>query len=334
MCGDKLRTFASACLQQAGTQPTRADLIADVLVCADERGIRSHGVNRLALYCDEVRRRIVNADGNPSIAVQLPLAYTCLDSISLSSLYTSCSSRLMVVCRATFLQQCLWMEIMRRALLSPPSAQSLPLHAHAHMALDGSYPGAATTMALLGTGPSSLQTKACLASASPTHLPSSYPSMAQRVRWGQTRLRAPPPPRHVPWLMSPPLMMCSRDWMLQGDEHVEIDMATSTVPLGRIEVARRTETACKQGWGVDADGRPTTHPDDILQGSRSFSPPFSHSLSLPRLLRSPSRVQAVHCVRSGHQTAQDTRASASRCSSTSCVAWRQARALARSSAKA
>src|SRR5262249_42010001 len=46
-----------------------------------------------------------------------------------------------------------------------------------------------------------------------------------------------------------------------------VDMATSTIPRGRIEVAaRRSETLSPQ-WAIDVDGLPATTPDAALAGS-------------------------------------------------------------------
>lgn len=45
-----------------------------------------------------------------------------------------------------------------------------------------------------------------------------------------------------------------------------LDMATSVVPIGRIEVYRRRGEEVPFGWGADADGHPTTDPDRIMEG--------------------------------------------------------------------
>jgi LDH2 family malate/lactate/ureidoglycolate dehydrogenase len=42
-----------------------------------------------------------------------------------------------------------------------------------------------------------------------------------------------------------------------------IDMATSTVAMGKVEIAEREEKDVPEGWGVDAEGRPTTDIDTI-----------------------------------------------------------------------
>lgn len=46
-----------------------------------------------------------------------------------------------------------------------------------------------------------------------------------------------------------------------------LDMATSTVPRGRIEVAARRGWSLPVGWAIDADGHPATTPDAALAGS-------------------------------------------------------------------
>ena len=50
-----LVNFARDCLQKAGASKDSAMSAAEVLVCADRRGVTSHGVNRLYLYCSELQ---------------------------------------------------------------------------------------------------------------------------------------------------------------------------------------------------------------------------------------------------------------------------------------
>ncbi len=47
---------------------------------------------------------------------------------------------------------------------------------------------------------------------------------------------------------------------------IVIDMATSAVAYGKIEIARRNGDAIPLGWGIDSRGRPTTNPDDTVEG--------------------------------------------------------------------
>jgi len=46
-----------------------------------------------------------------------------------------------------------------------------------------------------------------------------------------------------------------------------LDMATSTVPRGRVEVAARRGEALPVGWAIEADGRPATTPAAALGGA-------------------------------------------------------------------
>ena len=46
-----------------------------------------------------------------------------------------------------------------------------------------------------------------------------------------------------------------------------LDMATSTIPRGRIEVAARRGELLPVGWAIDAEGRPATTPEAALSGA-------------------------------------------------------------------
>lgn len=47
-----------------------------------------------------------------------------------------------------------------------------------------------------------------------------------------------------------------------------LDMATSTVAIGKLKIASRRGTAIPAGWALDAAGRPTTDPDVALAAPR------------------------------------------------------------------
>lgn len=64
-----------------------------------------------------------------------------------------------------------------------------------------------------------------------------------------------------------------------------LDMSTSTVAFGKIEVARRAGIPIPAGWGVDGDGRQTTDPDAVqglspLGGPREMSGHKGYGLGL------------------------------------------------------
>jgi L-2-hydroxycarboxylate dehydrogenase (NAD+) len=47
---------------------------------------------------------------------------------------------------------------------------------------------------------------------------------------------------------------------------IVIDLATSAVAYGKIEIARRKNTSIPKGWIVNKHGQPTTNPDDMIDG--------------------------------------------------------------------
>lgn len=53
-----------------------------------------------------------------------------------------------------------------------------------------------------------------------------------------------------------------------GDrDHFCLDMATSTITRGKVEVASRRHEGLQSGWAIDADGRPTTDPAAAFEGA-------------------------------------------------------------------
>ncbi|CAJ1332977.1 unnamed protein product [Effrenium voratum] len=52
-----------------------------------------------------------------------------------------------------------------------------------------------------------------------------------------------------------------------GDgDSFQLDMATTTVPVGKVEVCHRKGQQMPHGWGVDTRGASTTKPKDVLMG--------------------------------------------------------------------
>lgn len=49
-----------------------------------------------------------------------------------------------------------------------------------------------------------------------------------------------------------------------GKDSFELDMATTTVPVGKVEVLHRKRQAVPPGWGVDRTGRGTSDAEEIL----------------------------------------------------------------------
>jgi ureidoglycolate dehydrogenase (NAD+) len=58
---DLLRTFAQKLLMAVGVSEGDAGLIADSLVESNLRGIDTHGVTRLKVYCERIEKKLVKA---------------------------------------------------------------------------------------------------------------------------------------------------------------------------------------------------------------------------------------------------------------------------------
>ena len=58
---DKLEAFMKACLIHSGVPENDADIISDILIESDKRGIDSHGIGRLKpIYIDRIDKGILN----------------------------------------------------------------------------------------------------------------------------------------------------------------------------------------------------------------------------------------------------------------------------------
>lgn len=49
-----------------------------------------------------------------------------------------------------------------------------------------------------------------------------------------------------------------------SNDSFQLDMATTTVPVGKVEVCHRKGQAIPYGWGVDKTGAPTTDPSEVM----------------------------------------------------------------------
>ena len=58
------RELAAKILHSAGASPDHAAIVADCLVSADLRGVGSHGISRLMIYCERFDSRLVNPQPN------------------------------------------------------------------------------------------------------------------------------------------------------------------------------------------------------------------------------------------------------------------------------
>ena len=67
-----LRSFDLALLQGMGSSPLHAEILADNLIAADMRGVRTHGHVMLPKYCKEIRAGSTNVNAQPRIVSETP----------------------------------------------------------------------------------------------------------------------------------------------------------------------------------------------------------------------------------------------------------------------
>jgi len=80
---------------------------------------------------------------------------------------------------------------------------------------------------------------------------------------------------------------------------IVIDMATSAVAYGKIEIALRKQAAVPKGWIVDKEGRNTTNPADMIEGGAQLPLGSEYEMGGHKGYCLASMVDILCCVLSG-----------------------------------
>ena len=80
---------------------------------------------------------------------------------------------------------------------------------------------------------------------------------------------------------------------------IVIDMATSAVAYGKIEIALRTQTKVPKGWIVDRDGRDPTDPQDMIDGGAQLPLGSEKELGGHKGYGLAAMVDILCCILSG-----------------------------------
>jgi len=80
---------------------------------------------------------------------------------------------------------------------------------------------------------------------------------------------------------------------------IVIDMATSAVAYGKIEIALRKKMAVPRGWIVDKDGRMTSNPQDMIDGGAQLPLGSERELGGHKGYALAAMVDILCCVLSG-----------------------------------
>jgi len=80
---------------------------------------------------------------------------------------------------------------------------------------------------------------------------------------------------------------------------IVIDMATSAVAYGKIEIALRKKQLVPKGWIVDKEGRDTTNPQDMIDGGAQLPLGSEREMGGHKGYSLASMVDILCCVLSG-----------------------------------
>src|SRR5437762_11833863 len=80
---------------------------------------------------------------------------------------------------------------------------------------------------------------------------------------------------------------------------IVIDMATSAVAYGKIEIALRKKERIPKGWIIDKDGRDTMNPQDMIDGGAQLPVGSEREMGGHKGYGLASMVDILCCVLSG-----------------------------------
>ncbi|MCX6054862.1 MAG: Ldh family oxidoreductase [Chloroflexi bacterium] len=219
---EKLRTLCIQVMQKLGETEESAQLIADVLIAADLRGIDSHGVARLSMYEGFIQKGIIRTDVKPKLLAETPTT-ALFDAGGGMGQPVSFRAMNMAIEKA---------KVYGMGFVTVRNSN--------HYGIAGYY----AMMALAHD---------CIGLSMTNSRVFVVPTFGRDAMLGTNPIAvAAPAGKERPFVL---------------------DMATSTVPFGKIEVYNRLEKPLPEGWASDEDGVPTTDAAKVIQNSSS---PTSH----------------------------------------------------------
>lgn len=208
-----MKRYILDCMATVKTDPDHAAQLADVLLEADYRGHYSHGLNRLAMYINDIRSGMCAASGKPKI-LKDKAATAWVDGNNLLGPVVG------NFCMSTAIKKA------KEAGVGWVVAKGSN-----HYGIAGWYSMTAQKQGLLGLSFTNTS-------------PLVYPTRAGKVCLGTNPLTLAAPAK--------------------GNDSFVLDMATTTVAVGKIELADRKGEQIHRGWGADGQGKETTNPKEVL----------------------------------------------------------------------
>lgn len=210
-----LREFSTRVFLHVGCPKKDADQAADVLACADLRGIDSHGIARLHSYFEMLTEGGLNPEPRVKIVRSTPSTATVDGDNGLGLVVGAKANRIA-------------MELAEKAGSGWVSVRNTN-----HFGIAAYYVLKALERDLIGW-----------AMTNSTALVAPL--------WGAERMLGTNPIAiGFPGRREPPIV---------------IDMATSAVAYGKVEIAKRKGVSIPSGWAINGEGAVTTQPEEMIEG--------------------------------------------------------------------
>ncbi len=210
---EKLYEFSKKVMLSIGCREKEAEIVAEVLIEANARGIHSHGIARLKRYIDHIEKGIITPKEEPSILFETPIS-AWIDGRGGVGQYIAQKAMSLAIEKA------------ERSGVGFVSVRNSN-----HYGIAGYYSEMAAKKGLIGI-------------STTNSAPLVVPTFGREALLGTNPISFAIP-------------LSDRDPIL-------VDMATSVVSRGKIEVYNRLGKKLPSGWAVDENGNTALEPDKVL----------------------------------------------------------------------
>ncbi|XP_067003787.2 uncharacterized oxidoreductase YjmC [Anabrus simplex] len=219
----EVERFITDCFVKVGCGKDSAKQQAQLLVAADYRGHFSHGLNRLEIYLNDIRKKLCDPNGEPRIMKQTSATALVNGMNSLGAVVGNFCMRLAITKAAD------------------TGVGLVVANNSNHFGMAGYYSEQAVKVGMVGLSFTNTSPLMC-------------PTGAKQAALGTN-----------------PLSIAAPIGVGLGAEAFVLDMATTSVALGKIEIQIRKEQPIPLGWALDEEGNPTTDPQ-VAYNARRMMP--------------------------------------------------------------
>ncbi len=210
---ESLRCLIEKIYTSYGFEVDDAKLITDTLVMSDAYGMRTHGINRLMMYHQQIKNHLVDREAKPEIVFESPVSCVIDGHAGMGQLVSNFAMR----------------QTIEKAKVSGICLTTVRNSNHYGFA--SYYSLQAVQDNLIGISMTN-----SMAAVVPTH--------GVKAMLGTNPIAFSIPTGDIPF---------------------NFDVATSTVPLGKIEVAQKENKSIPDTWGLDENYQASTNPSDVLK---------------------------------------------------------------------